>query len=80
MTQEGEKAVARGKCWAVGDGRAEGLDAGAGGPIPNRHGNPGLFTVSLVGQFKSEMYYDNILVTPNHPAEAPHAAAGADNK
>jgi hypothetical protein len=34
-------------------------------PIPNREGNPGLFSVSLVGQFKSEVYYDNILVTPN---------------
>ena len=44
-------------------------------PIPNREGNPGVFSVSLVGQFKSEVYYDNILVTPNAAGASPTAAA-----
>lgn len=35
--------------------------------LPNNHGSPGLFGNSLVGQQKSEIYYDNILVTPNAP-------------
>jgi hypothetical protein len=48
-------------------------------PLPNRQGNPGLFGVSLVGEIKSEVYYDNILVTPNGPnGGSPTPAAAAD--
>lgn len=65
VTQQGETAIARGKAWEVGTQEPKDWMLTLEDPIPNREGNPGLFSVSLVGQFKSEVYYDNILVTPN---------------
>jgi hypothetical protein len=75
VTQEGDKAVARGKAWPVGGDEPKDWMLTLEDPIPNREGNPGLFAVSLVGQFKSEVYYDNILVTPN-AGGTQNAAAG----
>ena len=43
---------------------------------PQPQGNPGLFSVSLVGAIKSEVYYDNILVTPNKAAVAATRGGG----
>ena len=77
MTQEGDKAVARGKAWPVGTEEPKDWMLTLEDPIPNREGNPGLFSVSLVGQFKSEVYYDNILVTPN---KAPTAAPSTNRR
>jgi outer membrane protein assembly factor BamB len=71
VTQEGEKAVARGRAWPVGTDEPKDWMLKLEDPIPNRQGNPGLFSVSLVADIKSEVYYDNILVTPN---SAPTAA------
>jgi hypothetical protein len=68
VTQEGENAVARGKAWPAGADEPKDWMLTLTDPIPNREGNPGLFSVSLVGQFKSEVYYDNIEVTPNDGA------------
>jgi hypothetical protein len=81
VTQEGDKAVARGKAWPAGGQEPEAWMLTLEDPIPNHEGNPGLFSVSLVGQFKSEVYYDNILVTPNGNGNATqNAAAGDFNK
>jgi hypothetical protein len=68
VTQEGDQAVARGKAWLASAEEPKDWMLTLTDPIPNREGNPGLFSVSLVGQFKSEVYYDNILVTPNNGA------------
>lgn len=65
VTQEKDKAVARGKCWPVGTQEPKDWQLVLEDDIPNRTGNPGLFSVSLVGEQKSEVYYDNILVTDN---------------
>jgi hypothetical protein len=73
VTQEGDKAVARGKCWEAGKDEPKEWTLTLEDEIPNRSGNPGLFAVSLVGALKSEVYYDNILVTDNK-APAPTAA------
>lgn len=80
VTQQGDKAIARGKCWPAGTPEPAEWMLKLEDPIPNRQGNPGLFSVSLVGQFKSEVYYDNILVTPNPPATAAAAANENANK
>lgn len=74
VTQEKDKAVARGKCWPVGSDEPKEWQLTLDDDIPNRSGNPGLFSVSLVGEQKSEVYYDNILVTDNKAAPAPTAA------
>ncbi|QOV88052.1 outer membrane protein assembly factor BamB family protein [Humisphaera borealis] len=74
VTQHADKAVARGKAWPVGTDEPKEWQVALDDDIPNRTGNPGLFTVSLVGDQKSEVYYDNILVTDNKAA-APAANA-----
>ena len=33
-------------------------------PTPNLEGSPGLFGESLVTPIKSEIYYDNVVVSP----------------
>ena len=76
VTQEGDKAVARGKAWPADGEEPKDWMLTLEDPIPNREGNPGLFSVSLVGQFKSEVYYDNILVTANGDGAA--AAANSN--
>jgi outer membrane protein assembly factor BamB len=76
VTQQGDKAVARGKCWPVGGEEPKDWQLTLDDDIPNRTGNPGLFAVSLVGDQKSEVYYDNILVTDNKGQ--PAAAASVD--
>jgi outer membrane protein assembly factor BamB len=74
VTQEGDKAVARGKAWPADGAEPKDWMLTLNDPIPNREGNPGLFSVSLVGAIKSEVYYDNILVTPNKSAATSSAA------
>jgi outer membrane protein assembly factor BamB len=70
VTQEKDKAVARGKCWIVGQEEPKDWNLTLDDIIPNRSGNPGLFAVSLVGALKSEVYYDNLLVTDNRAPAA----------
>lgn len=72
VTQGKDTAIARGKCWPVGSEEPKDWQLVLEDDIPNRSGNPGLFSVSLVGNQKSEVYYDNILVTDNKAA-APSA-------
>jgi hypothetical protein len=74
VTQEGDKAVARGKAWPADGAEPKDWMLTLNDPIPNREGNPGLFSVSLVGAIKSEVYYDNILVTPNKSVATSSAA------
>ena len=80
VTPEGNKAVARGKCWPADGQEPKDWMLTLEDPIPNLHGNPGLFSVSLVTPIKSEVYYDNILVTPNGTTSAQAAAPGDGNK
>jgi hypothetical protein len=60
-----DKAIARGKVWAVGDVEPAAWTIELEDPLPSRMGNPGIFGHSLVTPYKSEIYYDNILVTGN---------------
>jgi outer membrane protein assembly factor BamB len=55
----------KGKAWPKGDPEPAGWQLEMTDQLPNRAGSPGLFGNSLVGQQKSEIYYDNIVVTPN---------------
>jgi hypothetical protein len=63
-----DKAVARGKVWPAGEKEPEAWGIELEDTMPNRSGNPGLFGHSLVTPFKSEIYYDNIIVTDNKAA------------
>ncbi len=65
VDQSDDKAIARGKVWAVDAAEPEGWTIELEDPMPNRSGNPGLFGHSLVTPYKSEIHYDNVLVTPN---------------
>ena len=65
VDQLADKAVARGKVWPRGEAEPEQWTIELEDPLPNRSGNPGLFGHSLVTPYKSEIYYDNILVTDN---------------
>jgi len=65
VEQHKDKAIARGKVWPTGTKEPEAWTIELEDPIPNRSGNPGLFGHSLVTPYKSEIYYDNILVTGN---------------
>jgi len=65
VDQAGDKAVARGKVWAVDAAEPEGWAIELEDSMPNRSGNPGLFGHSLVTPYKSEIYYDNVQVTSN---------------
>jgi hypothetical protein len=60
-----DKATARGKVWPAGAAEPEAWNIELQDSNPNRSGNPGLFGHSLVTPYKSEIYYDNIVVTPN---------------
>src|SRR5262249_38427595 len=65
VEQAQDKAVARGKVWAADAQEPDGWTIELEDSLPNRSGNPGLFGHSLVTPYKSDIYYDNILVTPN---------------
>jgi outer membrane protein assembly factor BamB len=72
-----DKALARGKIWPADGKEPENWTIVLEDAMPNRSGNPGLFGHSLVTPFKSDLYYDNILVTPNDAAGG--ARIGAAN-
>ena len=59
-TQNG-KAVLRGKVWPRGEKEPDKWTIEATDDVPNLQGSPGLFGQSSV----SEIYIDNVLVTPN---------------
>jgi hypothetical protein len=70
VEQSSGKAIARGKVWPAGEAEpAQWTIELEDATTPNQSGNPGLFGHSLVTPYKSEIHYDNILVTPNQPAE-----------
>jgi hypothetical protein len=68
VEQAGEKAVARGKVWPRGEPEPEAWTIELEDSLPNRSGNPGLFGHSLVTPYKSDISYDNVLVTSNNGA------------
>jgi outer membrane protein assembly factor BamB len=57
--------MVRGKVWKKGESEPEGWAVELNDTQPNTNGAPGLYGESLVTPFKSEIYYDNIAVTPN---------------
>jgi hypothetical protein len=59
------KAIARGKVWPKGDPEPSSWMIELEDTLPNRSGNPGLFGHSLVTPYKSDINYDNVLVTSN---------------
>lgn len=61
----GDRAIARGKVWPAGTPEPQEWTIELEDAMPNRSGNPGLFGHSLVTPYKSEIHYDNVLVTPN---------------
>ena len=65
VEQAGDKAIARGKVWPAGSPEPEAWMVELEDAMPNRSGNPGLFGHSLVTPYKSDINYDNLLVTPN---------------
>jgi len=65
VEQQPDKAVIRGKVWPRGEQEPEAWTVEMEDTNPNRNGNPGLFGHSLVTPIKSEIYYDNILVSEN---------------
>ena len=65
VEQADGKAIARGKVWPAGSSEPAEWMIELEDALPNRSGNPGLFGHSLVTPYKSEIHYDNVLVTPN---------------
>jgi outer membrane protein assembly factor BamB len=57
--------LVRGKVWKKGDAEPEGWTVELTDTIGGRHGSPGLFAESLVTPAKSDVFFDNIAVTPN---------------
>jgi outer membrane protein assembly factor BamB len=58
-------AVVRGKAWPKGEAEPEKWTLDLVDTQPNLEGSPGLFGESLVTPMKSEIYYDNVVVSPN---------------
>jgi hypothetical protein len=58
-------AELKGKVWAKGDKEPDKWTLELVDTQPNVEGSPGLFGESLVTPIKSEIYYDNIVVSPN---------------
>jgi hypothetical protein len=61
VAQLGEKAMLKGKAWQANQPEPEKWMIELEDPNPNRNGNPGLWGFSN----DHEIYYDNIVVTPN---------------
>lgn len=66
VTQENDKAVARGKAWPTGTPEPHDWNIQLEDPTPNRNGNPGLWGFSN----DHEIYYDNVQVTDNSNGKA----------
>jgi hypothetical protein len=65
---QGEKAVIRGKAWPREQPEPAEWTIEAEDPCPNREGSPALYgyaTGILDNQPGAEIYYDNVLITPN---------------
>jgi outer membrane protein assembly factor BamB len=69
VQQEGDKAIVKGKVWERGQPEPKDWTIQMEDPTPNTNGAAGLWGFSN----DLEIYYDNIVVTPN---EAPTAGAG----
>jgi outer membrane protein assembly factor BamB len=65
VDQLSDKTVAHGKVWPAGEKEPAAWNIEVEDDVRNLSGSPGLFGHSLVTPFKSELYYDNILVTAN---------------
>ena len=61
----GSQASVKGKVWKKDDKEPESWTLELVDNRPNIEGSPGLFGESLVTPYKSEIYYDNILVSEN---------------
>lgn len=72
VQQEPGKAVLRGKAWEKGKPEPQEWTIDLEDPTPNTHGAAGLWGFSN----DHEIYYDNIIVTPNQNAAAAQAHAG----
>ena len=59
-------AQLKGKVWPKGDKEPEKWTLELTDDQPNTEGSPGLFGESLVTPIKSDIYYDNIVVSPNN--------------
>ena len=59
------KALIKGKAWPKSEKEPEAWTVEVEDPTPNAEGSPGLFGESLITPAKSEIYYDNVLVTAN---------------
>ena len=71
VQQEEGKAVLRGKAWEKGKPEPQQWTIDLEDPTPNTHGAAGLWGFSN----DHEIYYDNIIVTPNQTTAAARAAA-----
>jgi outer membrane protein assembly factor BamB len=67
VDQASDKALVRGKVWPAEAAEPAEWTIQVEDPMPNRSGNPGLFGNSLVASLKSEIFYDNIVVSENKP-------------
>ncbi len=65
VARDSGKALVRGKVWKRGDDEPANWTIELVDPRPNIEGSPGLFGESLVTPYKSEIYYDNIVVSEN---------------
>jgi outer membrane protein assembly factor BamB len=65
VEQADGKAIARGKVWPQGEKEPDAWTIELQDAMPNSSGNPGLFGHLLVTPYKSDINYDNVLVTPN---------------
>jgi hypothetical protein len=68
VTPQGDRVLVEGKAWPSGEPEPEKWNLRAEDTRPNPSGAPGLYGFSLVTPNKSEVYYDNILLTPNEGA------------
>lgn len=64
----GARMLVEGKAWPSGEAEPEQWNIRVEDPRPNPSGAPGLYGNSLVTPIKSEVYYDNIRLTPNEGA------------
>ena len=66
---QGDKALVRGKVWPKGESEPEAWTIEFEDPTPSKDGSPALYG-NAVGIEENdpgtEIYYDNVAVTPNH--------------
>jgi outer membrane protein assembly factor BamB len=71
VTQEGPKALTRGKVWPRGEKEPEGWTIEFADPVPNREGSPGLYGYATGilddGQPGAAAYFAQVAVTANRP-------------